>query len=944
MAEDQYSNPEDSDLLERYYSIVNAIQKSPINPKSSSSVQYEYANNIQREYPSQKMDEGFDKLGRIFKESLTEVKETIVNTNQVIHRDAERTSNYMLSQASVIAGKTSTFMNETFSRDFNKPALWSRDIAALVGNANYRDMSPEQAKYYAGVHMKQRGEMGLVQAAGLAAWIGPGGGVIPGFAYSMLAQPILEKYVVQRHEYQNYLDKTGMKNILAGQSQNTLMHTGWTDEQKKDLTKYLMGRPYSETGFDREEADQIREFADQLGYYKGTASVENYKQKTKALFTNVREIMKALHTSVEDAVEVMAGVSMMAGPAGGKPYKEAVGQLIAAVHYTGLPPTQLMGVANQVGESLYNAYGVKKEWGSRWGLELQKRKETALIKQTGLEYFMKNPIYMAAFSTWDEEAGKFNINEEEFLKLGQMDIKEILEKGRENLKGKDSEDSRTRAISLKANLFELATSAETLTTALSTQQAPLQIMRNIVSRMPQYTKLNADPLLEGYKASDKAEADNIKRIVLRNVLRTRFAIPKDQMGTTMIELMKIDKDPLSGRNLQLDMDVGRKRLPVKSWKEDIFKAWDWLVDFPALPTFQEIMEIELEPLPGTGQTSIPLGDLFSRYVTDEKTGKIQKVGGLGDFIGRKLGLPVTDVGKSDDQWLKKTKKRLPRMLGKEAYSGFGGFIRRISDWGPLVYNMMRIDPTTGELTAGELVTTLADKYSDLPLRSEVEMYRLKEGVTFATAQRRIVEEAAEYTDFFVKERSLKEKLGVGYDKSLNKRLNELNAKIFERDPEQNIFIGDQKALGYMSGVKYDKSLEKSLVNAANLGISRTDDQKALTNILGKITSETSYDVGKAMKEFARTSSFKFAEIPDIYKELIALTAISAGKEPETGIFAGREDIGVGGQKLKAGEFPIETIQQMVAILDNLVSSSETMDDSSKVTNASIKAMYLKIKE
>ena len=892
MAEDQYYNPEDTDLLEKYYAIVNSIQESPINPRSPTDVQYEYTNSPQREIPSRKMDEGFDKLGRIFKESLTEVKETIINTNQVIHRDAERTNNYMLNQASVAAGKASTFMSETFSKEFNKPALWSRDIVALTGNVDYRDMTTEQAKYYAGEHMKQRGEMGLVQAGGLAAWLG--GGAVPGLAYSFLAQPILEKYVTQRHGYQNYLDKTGMKNILAGQSRNTLMHTGWDDDQKKELTTFLMGRPYSETGFDREEADQIREFADQLGYYKGTASVENYKQKTKSLFTNVREIMKVLHTSVEEAVEVMAGVSMMAGPAGGKPYTEMVGQLVSAVRYTGLPPTQLLGVANQVGESLYNAYGVKKEWGSNWGLELQKNKDTAPIKQAGLEYLMTNPAYMAAFSTWDKDAGEFNVDTAKLLKMGTMGMGDILEEGMKNLSGEDAE---AKILSLRNNLPKLVAETGPLPMSQVTMMLPINWVEEMIGPSEEY--INAGD----------AKKRNMFELGVKQYL-TKQGVSPGEIGGQTETIMQFKDDPTKFINFAQELDA-RKLIPkTRTLGGEISGMWQ---DFITSTTTPE--QFEKDQIYFNVKTGKMIEDASGEMVPEtERVAAHYLMKTAIDDIRGKLRLPVTAKEKGDAEWVREHGEIIARLQGKREFTGI---------WGDIRGDIDQVGKIAHRVSLGHLdIELLSDKHSVLPAWEDTYSYAKKEGITMDTAVRRQMEQYGEFSEVVADELLLKQKLDpIEYAKVVTKKLSD-----FESDARIQAIIKEKGGIS-------SEDLKKL-----------TSERRVALDIGTKIkhayeTGETPYAPGQALKEFARETGQDYVDIAPDVEEYFANVISGFDKKLESPLFAGEEEVGKDKKKLPPEIVSMETLQEITMMLDGIADSLKDTGEGLNSTKAALKIIY-----
>ncbi len=321
-----------------------------------------------------------------------------------------------------------SFMQETFSKQFNRPALWSRDIVALSGvQPEYMDMTRREAEYYAAKHWGQRGQYLAATGAEIAAW---SMGIVPGAIYSFGVRPLIDKYIGRKHDWWNFLDRSGKNNILAGQSSNRITYTGWDDSQLTELSRF-MTTSHRGYGFKRDEADNIFKMADQQGYFKKTGDVETFKRSYRELLEGVKEIMQTMHTSYTEATQVMSDISSMqiSNPAG------YIKGLNVASAYSGLSAQQLTSWSKDTARRIYSTYGIPMSTGGELALNIVQDKDTSGLKSWGLNEIMSNPIYFAALS--DYKDGELTLNEEVLNKFltGQIGVGGLSERAAEYFRG-----------------------------------------------------------------------------------------------------------------------------------------------------------------------------------------------------------------------------------------------------------------------------------------------------------------------------------------------------------------------------------------------------------------------------------------------------------------------------------------------------------------------------
>jgi len=257
---------------------------------------------------------GFDRLSNDIKSTMSSVSSGINRLSSDVGQQAQMTESASRRFTNTTGSKMMSFMGETFSREFNKPALWSRDLVYMAGR-DPRDMTKRQARYYAEEHWKQRGaqfkDSILRDAVPPLLYLGLGPLGLPiGMAY----EGIVGQYVPNQkrlHEWTEYLDKSSQNYVLAGKSQNDITGMGWSASQRKELGLFHLRQEKENKYFKPEEQLGMAGMASDMGYFDKTSTIDQYKVKYRALLDGTKEAMKTLHMSMEEAIQTMATIGQM---------------------------------------------------------------------------------------------------------------------------------------------------------------------------------------------------------------------------------------------------------------------------------------------------------------------------------------------------------------------------------------------------------------------------------------------------------------------------------------------------------------------------------------------------------------------------------------------------------------------------------------------------------
>jgi hypothetical protein len=311
------------------------------------------------------IEEGMTRMSRDMTDTSRTIKEGSSRLNRdfaEFKRDVEGGTRRFMSSAGVASRSAISFLGETFTRDFNKPALWSRDLAQVTGMApEPRDMTRAQARMIAERNWRQRGEQFgdtiLREGVGLAAYFVPGVGLPVGLAYSAA----MSRYVPDKkrmYEWDAMLENTSQKYILSGISKNRVSGVGWSESERRDLSLYHLQTERDNKYFKKEEHQLIANLSAEMGYFNAdnTKSIADYKQNYKRLLDGTKEAMKVLHISLEEAIETMGVLGQM----GVKDVASATRRIGVTAAATGMSRQQVMQYAQNMGQGLINI-GVSKD-------------------------------------------------------------------------------------------------------------------------------------------------------------------------------------------------------------------------------------------------------------------------------------------------------------------------------------------------------------------------------------------------------------------------------------------------------------------------------------------------------------------------------------------------------------------------------------------------------
>ena len=298
---------------------------------------------------------GFDRLSK----DIRGMTDKISRTAERMDRDLSNTARQANSKVGPVAERTANFLGETFTREYNKPALWSRDLVTMMGRTP-RDMSQRQASAYATDHWNQRlGQVGsdvVTNLLPLAMYMFGGvPGMIGATAIEMLAPPEMSK-ARRINEYKAMIDRTSQNYMLSGNSTNSITGRGWNKTQRNEIAKFHAITENDEKLIDSNEQMMMAEIAGMGGYFKDIKTTDEYKHKYRKLIDGTKEAMKTLHMSLEEATGLMTEINNMR-ISDSPGFIRNVG--LAAAR-SGMSSDQVISYAKNIGASL-NMAGIEKE-------------------------------------------------------------------------------------------------------------------------------------------------------------------------------------------------------------------------------------------------------------------------------------------------------------------------------------------------------------------------------------------------------------------------------------------------------------------------------------------------------------------------------------------------------------------------------------------------------
>jgi len=330
-------------------------------------------------------DEGISVLKEM-KQSIDNLAHNFSQGVNTLQQGTERLVSSVSSGYNTVAEATNRFMSgpvartlgtvqNTFSREFNAPAHFGRDLAVLFGREP-RDMTSGQANYFAKEHWNQRlnqaGNFVKDEALGWGSFFagsaltsataaGIPGGIAAVAAYE-IAKGKLFRDPEEMYRYKNIINTVGLDSITSEYSRDKIQGVGFTSRESTDLSKWhqdIIKEDYKKT-FKGDEFELVLQAAGAGGYYKELKGVEDYKRRTQELFKGTKEVMKTLHMSLEEAVQVMNDVGKMKIP-NAVPFIRKVGTASA---FTGMSTSQITNYAEKVGDQMHKTLGVSKGFAS----------------------------------------------------------------------------------------------------------------------------------------------------------------------------------------------------------------------------------------------------------------------------------------------------------------------------------------------------------------------------------------------------------------------------------------------------------------------------------------------------------------------------------------------------------------------------------------------------
>lgn len=328
------------------------------------------------------------------------------------------------------------FLAETFSKDFNKPSFWARDIMYKTGiMSDPNDMTDAEAQYYAGRNLGRRGKKLGLQAAryGTGALLSmiPVVGKPLALGFDITAGEFLENEQ-QKDEWQDWLNRTGSRTVLSGNSTNTLTGSGWSHTQERDIAKHLAKKDkkfYNTEAFKYEELQELMDVAESGGYFFNTLNVEEFKRKQTQLINNTKEVMKTMKMTLDEAGSMLSELSF----AGFSSPMKSIKEMNSVAAATGLSIGEVKNYGIGYARQQWAEYGVNKDDSSSLALSVLKKynKQQGLGAEgemTLVERLMSSNKMMAwGMTSYDPATGKLSLDHSSIDKMLGMDVMEQFE-------------------------------------------------------------------------------------------------------------------------------------------------------------------------------------------------------------------------------------------------------------------------------------------------------------------------------------------------------------------------------------------------------------------------------------------------------------------------------------------------------------------------------------
>lgn len=326
--------------------------------------------------------------------SMSQLVGELRQVGDAIRESARSISSYGMHQASQFAGFTTSannalvggaasimaappagtnFFRETFSSQFNKPSLWSRDLVAMAGLRTYDDMYKSEAQRYARHNLGYRAEMaGLktMQTAGsLASWALP---FPANLVVGLGVNATLGEYIKNRqqeNDWWGYLDKVGRNNALLGKGGTG---TGWTDSSLKDMSKWLSTQDkawYNRGAMKQEDMQTTIAAAEMQGYFFNTVDPQDFKRKVTKLVNNTKDIMRTMKMANDEAAALIGEMEFF----GYKDSNRTIKEMNRTAAMTGLSFSDVKNFGMEYAKTNYAAFLTDKETSTGLALDVMNK-------------------------------------------------------------------------------------------------------------------------------------------------------------------------------------------------------------------------------------------------------------------------------------------------------------------------------------------------------------------------------------------------------------------------------------------------------------------------------------------------------------------------------------------------------------------------------------------
>lgn len=392
------------------------------------------------EYPFSGMD--------MLQNSMSQLINELRNVGSAIGQSARNLNTGIVQQSAQLQGVTTSFnaaavgaatrvmtpsagggnmFAETFSSQFNKPSLWSRDLVAMTGLKQYEDMHQHEVQRYARQNLEMRGEKLGINAMRAGAFVMSFGSKALG-PIGIAADVALGahlKNVEQKQEWWGYLDKVGANNALVGRGAG--INGGWSDAQLKDMSKWLSTQDrvwYKADGekMKHEELQTTISSAEMQGYFHGTVDTQEFRNKVTKLVKDTKEIMKTMKMANDEAAALIGEMSYFGYKDAGKTIKE----MNRTAAMTGLTFDEVKQYGMEYAKSTYDAFGADKDVTTNLLMKVlekyeKKDQEGAQVEMKGIYKAASNQANQLVATKWDPISQRFVLDEEGMRASASMD-------------------------------------------------------------------------------------------------------------------------------------------------------------------------------------------------------------------------------------------------------------------------------------------------------------------------------------------------------------------------------------------------------------------------------------------------------------------------------------------------------------------------------------------